>query len=79
MSSSILALWVSSLRTIQSAPDLFTGQYLIHSNPHFLGWHNSLSNTATRCVITLFAVGLIYTSMNNISSKNLHDFLVRLL
>ena len=71
-SSSICAFFISSLSTIQSAPDLFTGQYLMHSNPHFFGWQSSLSNTATRWVINLFKQTLIYTSWvcmwrNNIS------------
>jgi len=51
ISSSICAFYVSSFSTMQSDPDMFTGQYLIHSKPHFFGRHNSLSNTATRWVL----------------------------
>ena len=37
MSSSICAFFVSSFSTMQSAPDLFTGQYLIDYKAHFFG------------------------------------------
>src|SRR5919198_5150168 len=49
-SSEITAFPSSCRWTIHSPPVLFTGQYIIHSNPHFLGWHNSWSKTATLCV-----------------------------
>ena len=66
MSSSICAFFISSFSTMQSAPDLFTGQYFMHSRPHFFGWHNSLSNTATRWVMTFFLFCSIYTSLTKI-------------
>ena len=62
MFSSICAFFISSFSMMQSAPDLLTGQYLMHSRPHFFGWHNSLSNTATRCVMVYSLARSIYTS-----------------
>ena len=60
ISSSIWAFFDSSLIVTHSAPDLFTGQYFMHSNPHFCGWHRSWSNTATLCVIVVIRYFLCF-------------------
>ena len=65
MSSSMRAFFVpSSSSVMQSAPDLLTGQYFMHSSPHLRGWQRSVSRTATLCVMNVCGAASLYTCVH---------------